>query len=100
MQQYKLSGSEDRLKKIGATKYDARTYSSLGYDDTTLINLKKIGIDLLNLAQLPSPWNEKIFTALSELHNHWHCLKNKNTLEGKPWFRTVGICSNRTVHQK
>ena len=54
--------------KTGLThdEMDKEFLLSMGYNDTTVSNLKTIGVDLSSLRTMYSHLNEKVFTALSD----------------------------------
>lgn len=58
MQNSKISAYKGRLQKMGFNIYQSELLSSLGYDDTTITNLKKnYNIDLLKAVKTAGPRN-------------------------------------------
>jgi hypothetical protein len=57
--------SNDKIK-LTPDQVNEKFLISMGYNDTIVSHLKKIGVDLLKLNTVRRPWNEKILTAISD----------------------------------
>ena len=65
IKRYKSTGSESRLVRMGLDKREAEFLSEIGYDDTTITNLRNIGVDLPG-RRYSTRWDEKVQAALSD----------------------------------
>lgn len=84
----KNSKSEEGLMKMGADKYLASALASYGYNDTTIIRLRGIGVDLLNI-KYHLPWNVKIWTALSDCIIIGTVSKIEHPFKENFWYHTL-----------
>jgi hypothetical protein len=61
---------------------------SLGYNDTIVSNLQKIGVDLLK-PNVARPWDEKYLTAISDCIVIGTVVRKEYCLEVRSWFHTI-----------
>jgi hypothetical protein len=66
MQRYKGTDSKSRLMRMGVDKFMAESLVDLGYDDSTIVKLRTIGVDLPGLSSKEGKLDEKEKGALSD----------------------------------
>jgi len=76
------------FRKLAPAQLDAEACSSMGYDDTTVANLRKLNVDILGRWKTHD-WDEKMWTALSDCIVTGTVSRIEHPSWPRPWFHTV-----------
>ncbi len=79
---------ENGKTKLSSSQLNEESLISMGYNDTIITNLQKIGVDLLSLQKASVPWNAKILAAISDCIIIGKVSKIEHP-EGLQWFHSV-----------
>ena len=74
--------------KLTFAQMDTELLSSMGYNDTAVANLKKIGVDLLGLHG-GQKWTDKVFAALSDCIIIGTVTRLEYPFKENSWFHTT-----------
>jgi len=77
------------MGKLTPHQYQAEALISMGYNDTTVTKLQKVGADLLALYKPAAHWNEKVFASLSDCIIIGTVSHIEHPFGEKSWFHTV-----------
>jgi len=81
--------SNNAKKELTHEQMDKEFIVSMGYNDTIISNLKKIGVDFTILSTMYGHLNEKIFTALSDCIVIGTVTKKEYPLQEDDFFHTI-----------
>ncbi len=85
-----ISPIENNLGKLTSDQLAKGMVTSMGYNDTTLLLLKKDGVNMLELNKQKLPWNDKILAAISDCIIIGTIAKIEYPFGGAhSWFHTV-----------
>ncbi len=84
-----VSPIEKGLGILTPAQYDKEEFVSMGYNDTSIINLQKVGVNLLTLHKRSHHWNEKTLAALSDCIIIGTVKRIEHPFGAHSWFHTV-----------
>jgi len=79
---------ENGFRKPTPPELDSESCKTMGYTDSTVANLKEMGVDLLERWKI-RPWDEKMWTALSDCIVIGTVSKIEHPSWPIPWYHTV-----------
>ncbi len=80
---------ENGFRKLTPPEIDTEFLASMGYNDTTVANLKKLGVDLIERWKKSTVWDEKNRTALSDCIIIGTVSRIEHPFGEKFWFHTL-----------
>ncbi|MCL4510229.1 MAG: hypothetical protein M1470_04090 [Bacteroidetes bacterium] len=81
---------ENGFRKLTPAELDAEACSSMGYDDSAVANLKKLGVDVKERWKTLR-WDEKMWAALSDCIVIGTVSRTEHPSWPRPWFHTVAF---------
>ena len=79
----------DGFRKLTASEVDTEFCRSMGYDDTTVANLKKMGVNVMERWKPSVVWDEKAWAALSDCIVIGTVLRIEHPFARNFWYHTV-----------